>query len=207
MLSLPPDGGNPSNFRSRGWPPMADRTAASRESTSTTLLDLARQGDQAAWRRLAHLYLPLLLFWCRSLKGLNDQDAEDVVQEVLVAVFSALGKFQRQGRGAFRAWLRRITYNKAEDLRRQQQRQGQLVYLPEADLERMAVVDPEGEEESVSSPPVAGRVPAQNLASLHSGQIRRPLRHRSGPVAGYASWGGASGRLPAHAPVADAVGR
>jgi RNA polymerase sigma-70 factor (ECF subfamily) len=67
--------------------------------TSTSLLDRLRlQPDQQAWQRLVELYTPLIRGWLRR-HALLDQDADDVVQEVLSVVVRRLPEF-RCGLGA-----------------------------------------------------------------------------------------------------------
>jgi RNA polymerase sigma-70 factor (ECF subfamily) len=85
------------------------------KSTSVSLLERVRGQDQEAWRRLLHLYGPLVARWC-SLKGVRPQDAEDVQQEVFRAVATSLDKFRHDRPGdTFRGWLRGITKNKLLD--------------------------------------------------------------------------------------------
>ncbi len=78
--------------------------------TSKSLLARARdRSDQSAWRRLTHLYAPLVERWvCPHVA--QRADAEDVVQEVLTTLVRELPRFDHNQRpGAFRAWLRGIT--------------------------------------------------------------------------------------------------
>jgi RNA polymerase sigma-70 factor (ECF subfamily) len=84
--------------------------------TSTSLLDRLRlQPDAEAWQRLVELYTPLIRGWLRR-HGRLDQDADDLVQEVLAVVVRKLPDFRREPRtGAFRRWLRTITVNCLRD--------------------------------------------------------------------------------------------
>jgi RNA polymerase sigma-70 factor (ECF subfamily) len=85
------------------------------DSTSPTLLGRLRQpGEQAAWGRFVELYTPLLLCWARRW-GLQDQDASDVVQEVLVTLVKKLPEFQYDPQRSFRSWLRTVALNKCRD--------------------------------------------------------------------------------------------
>ncbi len=73
-----------------------------------TILDRARSGDGDAFEDLIAPYRRELLVHCyRSLGSMHD--AEDVLQEVLVSAWSALGRFD--GR-SMRAWLYRIATNR-----------------------------------------------------------------------------------------------
>jgi RNA polymerase sigma-70 factor (ECF subfamily) len=83
--------------------------------TSLTLLERIRGRDEEAWRRLVHLYAPLIAKWCR-LSGVSGADADDVQQEVLKAVATSLDDFRRDRPGdTFRGWLRGITRFKIID--------------------------------------------------------------------------------------------
>jgi len=69
---------------------------------SETILDQARAGDEQAFRELADLYRPELQVHCYRLLG-SAQDAEDMVQETLVAAWRGLAGFEE--RASLRAWL------------------------------------------------------------------------------------------------------
>lgn len=91
-------------------------------STSLSLLDRARQREDAAWERLIELYGPLLFRWCRNW-GLNPSDAADIGQQVCLSLMQSLSDFEHRGtRGAFRSWLKTMTRHKAIDLWRSQAR-------------------------------------------------------------------------------------
>src|SRR5262245_9815978 len=79
--------------------------------TSLSLLERARTNDQEAWTRLAALYRPLVLFWCRQAHC-PAAEIEDVAQEVFAGVAKGLSGFRRDRPGdSFRGWLRGITRN------------------------------------------------------------------------------------------------
>jgi RNA polymerase sigma-70 factor (ECF subfamily) len=82
-------------------------------NTSLTLLDqLCRNPQEATWDRLVEIYAPLLRGWLRSY-DVQDSDADDLVQDVLMVVLRELPRFQHNHRqGAFRAWLRGIVVNR-----------------------------------------------------------------------------------------------
>lgn len=83
--------------------------------TSRSLLNLARERDNAAWERLIELYTPLVYFWCRRT-SLPEQDIPDVAQDVFRAVVAGLASFRKQREGdTFRGWLRTITRSKLSD--------------------------------------------------------------------------------------------
>lgn len=90
--------------------------------TSLSLLVRVGGRDSVAWDRLLTLYRPLVLDWCRQ-GGLSCADAEDVAQEVFLAVSAGLISFQRHREGSFRAWVRGITRHKLLDHARRSRRQ------------------------------------------------------------------------------------
>jgi RNA polymerase sigma-70 factor (ECF subfamily) len=81
--------------------------------TPRSLLErLRRQPDNDSWKRLVDLYTPLLLRWLRQT-GMDGADADDLLQEVFLAVIRELASFEHnQRRGAFRNWLRTILINR-----------------------------------------------------------------------------------------------
>ncbi len=84
--------------------------------TSLSLLDRARRQEESqAWERLAALYTPLLTSWLHRL-GVQDSDADDLTQEVLLVVLRELPQFEHNRRsGAFRRWLRMILAHRVRD--------------------------------------------------------------------------------------------
>jgi RNA polymerase sigma-70 factor (ECF subfamily) len=95
--------------------PGSDGGPQASSATSRSLLARVQADEAQAWERLVNLYAPLVVHWCRS-RGLQDQDAADVVQEVFRAVVAHVGTFRKERAGdTFRGWLRRITQNKLHD--------------------------------------------------------------------------------------------
>jgi RNA polymerase sigma-70 factor, ECF subfamily len=114
--------------------------------TSLSLLNrLCRSPEAESWNRLVDLYAPLLRAWLRKY-DVQDADADDLVQEILIAVMKDLNTFEHGGHpGAFRGWLRAILINRLRNFwrgrgRRPQARGG-------SDLERRLaeLEDPAGE--------------------------------------------------------------
>jgi RNA polymerase sigma-70 factor, ECF subfamily len=77
--------------------------------TPQSLLDRVSGGnDSPAWPQFLSLYRPLLRRWLTQY-FLQEADADDVVQDVLVVVVAKMPEFRHGGgAGAFRAWLRQI---------------------------------------------------------------------------------------------------
>src|ERR1700716_2727364 len=84
-------------------------------TTSVSLLQRLRQQPAAdTWERFVRLYTPLLLYWARRLR-LQDQDAADLVQDVLIVLVRKLPEFQYQPGRSFRGWMRTVLLNKWRD--------------------------------------------------------------------------------------------
>ena len=79
----------------------------------------ARTGDEDAFRRLTDPYRRELQLHIYRIVG-SVQDAEDLLQETLLAAWRDLGRFE--GRASIRAWLYRIATNRSLDALRARRR-------------------------------------------------------------------------------------
>src|SRR5215208_3367118 len=97
----------------RGWVITHDasETASSYGSAVLTerILARARDGDEHAFRELTDPYRRELQLHCYRIVG-SVQDAEDLLQETLLAAWRALDRFE--GRSSVRTWLYRIATNR-----------------------------------------------------------------------------------------------
>jgi RNA polymerase sigma-70 factor (ECF subfamily) len=84
--------------------------------TSPTLLGrLGRvPADQAAWGQFAERYGRKIYGWCRQW-GLQEADAEDVTQQVLLKLAHKMRTFAYDPSKSFRAWLKTVTHHAWRD--------------------------------------------------------------------------------------------
>ncbi len=88
------------------------------------LLSGARAGDEHAFRELVDPYRRELQLHCYRMLG-SVQDAEDLLQETLLAAWRGLDRFE--GRASLRAWLYRIATNRCLNALRDRKRRPQEV--------------------------------------------------------------------------------
>ncbi len=82
---------------------------------TTTVLERASAGDELAFRELTEPFRRELEFHCYRMLG-SVQDAEDVLQETMLAAWRALANFER--RSSLRTWLYRIATNRCLNILR-----------------------------------------------------------------------------------------
>ena len=87
-------------------------TETSSSKTNVALLSRLRQvpPDQAAWREFSERYGKVIYTWCLNW-NLQDADAADVTQMVLVKLFQVLRTFQYDPARSFHAWLKTVSYH------------------------------------------------------------------------------------------------
>ena len=66
--------------------------------------------DRRAWDEFVEFYQPMIREWCLRW-GSQPADAEDVTQQVLLKLLTAMKNYRRRAGTAFRGWLRTVTHN------------------------------------------------------------------------------------------------
>jgi RNA polymerase sigma-70 factor (ECF subfamily) len=81
------------------------------ETRGSLLIRVRNPTDQAAWHEFVEVYRPVIMRLARQ-KGMQEADADDVAQEVLVAVAKAVEQREHDRKQAkFRTWLHRVAHN------------------------------------------------------------------------------------------------
>ena len=78
------------------------------------LLRLRDRGNHAAWSEFLEIYEPVIYRLARR-RRLQDADAREIVQEVLLRVAAAIDRFDPDRSGSFRGWLSQTTRRVAVD--------------------------------------------------------------------------------------------
>ncbi|HEV3263502.1 MAG TPA: sigma-70 family RNA polymerase sigma factor [Gemmataceae bacterium] len=79
--------------------------------------------NQAAWSEFVDRYGPKIQAWCQEWH-LQQADAQDVTQDVLVKLAEKLRDFRYDPSGSFRAWLKTVTHHAWQDFRDSRERAG-----------------------------------------------------------------------------------
>jgi RNA polymerase sigma factor (sigma-70 family) len=132
-----------------------DAEPSTRRSLLIRLRDLE---DEGAWSEFTEIYGPLVQRLARR-RGLQEADAQDIVQEVFRAVSQAIERYDPDpDRGSFRAWLSRIARNLIINLFAAQQRQPR--GTGDCDVQRLLeqCPDPAGEDSVLFEVEYRGRL-------------------------------------------------
>jgi RNA polymerase sigma factor (sigma-70 family) len=99
--------------------------SVSASATDVSLLLKLRKSpqDQLAWAEFARRYGRRVFSWCRQW-GLQEVDAEDVTQNVLMILTEKLREFDYDPSGSFRAWLKTVAQHAWYRYRERQDRAG-----------------------------------------------------------------------------------
>ncbi|MCA9194792.1 MAG: sigma-70 family RNA polymerase sigma factor [Planctomycetales bacterium] len=86
------------------------------ETRASLILRLQNADDLAAWDEFVGMYGPVIFRVARS-RGFQSADAENLVQEVLLAVSQSVTQWlERDDRGSFRKWLLALARNHAVNM-------------------------------------------------------------------------------------------
>lgn len=132
-----------------------------KEATST-LLERARAGDQAAVEALFARCVPILRRFARGQLptwARDGSDTEDVVQEAVLQTFKNLKTFEARGEGALQAYLRQAVMNRIRDHIRRVSR-------------RPSAVDLDSQQEDDSPSPLEEAVGREALARYEAALAR-----------------------------------
>ena len=99
--------------------------SAQDSGTRVTLLGRLRRDptDQAVWEEFVEHYGPRIYGWCRKW-SLQEADAQDVTQNVLLRLAEKLRDFSYDPSRSFRAWLKTLTHHAWSDFVQSRRRPG-----------------------------------------------------------------------------------
>jgi RNA polymerase sigma-70 factor (ECF subfamily) len=81
------------------------------ETRASLLIRVRDPGDRAAWHEFVEIYRPVIVRLARR-KGMQEADAEDVAQQVLISIARAAQEREHDpARARFRTWLHRVAHN------------------------------------------------------------------------------------------------
>lgn len=141
---------------------------------SLELIERAKAGDEDAFRELVEPYRRELHVHCYRILG-SVQDAEDALQETLLAAWRGLAGFEQ--RASVRTWLYSVATNRALNMLRSAKRRPQVKLPPPMPPEPTQLVEPlwiepypdvllENERESTSTPGPEARYETKEAISL-----------------------------------------
>ena len=132
----------------------------------------ADPGDAGEWRSFVKLYAPAVIRWARS-HGLQDSDAADVAQDVLVRFWKHAGRFRYDPDRSFRAYLRRMVLSAVSDWSRNRKADPT---IPCGDATRAALADAPAREDLAAR---IERVYDTELLSVAMAAVERRVHSRT----------------------------
>lgn len=102
------------------------------------LIEDCTSGLRAAQNRMYCLFAPRMLPVCQRYAN-NREEAEDILQEGFIKVFSHISQFRREG--SFEGWVRRIMVNVALQRYREKARMYPVVAIKEESIEPAVASD------------------------------------------------------------------
>ena len=100
-------------------------TSKAESGTRVTLLGRLRRDptNEAAWGEFVDVYAPKIMGWCQKWR-LQEADAQDVTQNVLVKLAEKLRDFTYDPSKSFRAWLKTVAQHACSDFLQSRNRPG-----------------------------------------------------------------------------------
>jgi RNA polymerase sigma-70 factor (ECF subfamily) len=98
-----------------GCSSLGDRYGARTRATLLTRLYRAGMADEGAWSEFVDVYGRHIYKWCRYWR-LQDADAQEVTQQVLVQLLAKMKAFVYDPSRSFRAWLKTVTHHAWQNL-------------------------------------------------------------------------------------------
>ena len=80
------------------------------ETRGTLLVAVQSPENREAWEQFVLAYRPVIYRMARR-RGLQDADAQDVTQNILIRIAGAIGRYEQHPGAKFRHWLRRVAKN------------------------------------------------------------------------------------------------
>jgi RNA polymerase sigma factor (sigma-70 family) len=131
--------------------------AGAESQTSTTLLGRLHESptDASAWNEFVDRFGRMIYRWCRRWR-LQQADAEDVTQSVMLTLAGEMKGFAYDPSGSFRGWLKTITYRSWCQFARNRGRPGtaagggpnlDLLYTAEAGADFLSMIEREADRE------------------------------------------------------------
>ena len=81
------------------------------ETRESLIVQVKDPNNRDAWGQFVDIYRPVI-YRIAVARGLQDADAQDLTQHVLIAVASSIGRWEKAGEATrFRHWLRRVAMN------------------------------------------------------------------------------------------------
>ncbi|MGY8771427.1 MAG: sigma-70 family RNA polymerase sigma factor [Pirellulales bacterium] len=81
------------------------------ETRNSLLVQVKDPLNREAWEQFAQIYRPVIYRLARQ-RGMQDADAQDLSQQVLMSVAAAIGRWENSDESVrFRHWLRRVVKN------------------------------------------------------------------------------------------------
>ncbi len=120
------------------------------ETRESLIVQVKDPENRVAWEQFVSMYRPVI-FRTAVARGFQEADAQDLSQQVLLAVASAIGRWKKQDASTrFRHWLRRVTRNAivnaisrrgADEAAGGSSMQELLAAYPQADSETESLID------------------------------------------------------------------